>query len=187
MAYNGFYKYEGNILKWSTNKEYFLKMTGWDIEHPDRRVLVCEINVDKLKSISTSKALEKINTIWNSGISTWEYKDSKYDNSCMLDSFGSYIKIPIHEFKHTYLVKTVYDSNVHKYVNLDVPVEKEYTNEYKIVWHQGKVYWAISGQYFPRVNLAPLIDINVEPTNWVKWTNVKNCRGIVNVETNKVL
>lgn len=187
--YNGYYEYKGDILKWSPNKGYFLKMTGWDDINPDRRVLSCEINTDKLNSISKDWALEAINTFWNSGIREWEFNGQKYNNSIQ-----DWHKIPFHDFPHTWYeeYKSVFDEALGKYVRklLPEPIEHTYYNKYKLVWHQGHIYWAIGdGNYWPRIQLISVESIDSEPSysNFHKWTSVHNCRGIRNIKDNKIV
>lgn len=179
--YTGFYEYKGDILKWSPNKEYFLKMTGWDDKNPDRRILSCEIKEDKLVKITRAKALEKINTIWNSGSREWTFQGEVYSNEIPVE------KSPYHKFTHTWTQsqRYVYDKENDRqyYETLETPIEHSYDNCYKIVWHQGKVYWALIGQYFPQIQLAEIEAIDKEPHNCVKWTNINNCRGIINIKT----
>lgn len=185
--YNGFYEYNGDILKWSSNKGYFLKMTGWSDKNPDRRILESELKVDKLNKINKALALEQINTIWNSGVREWEFDGQKYENSIQ-----EWNKIPKHRFPHTWIEKDKivgFSKELGRYVRepLPEPIEHTYYNAYKLVWHQGHVYWAICSHYWPRVQLMAVESLDIEPHDFIKWTNVYNCRGIVNLKTGEAV
>lgn len=55
------------------------------------------IDRNKLEKINKDKALEMINTYWNSGVRTWEFNGVKYDNSCDV-----VIGCPWHEFERSW-------------------------------------------------------------------------------------
>lgn len=163
---NNYYLYDKNIIKYSEKSGYFLMMTGWDkTKNHDRRILPCMINDDKFEKINKNKALEMINTYWNSGVRTWEFNGVKYDNSC-----ENICHCPWHEFEHSWFG---HDNIKH-------------TNKYsyKLVWHQGHIYWACWHHYYPRTLLYEFVDLNTEPHDFVKWTKADNCRGIVDLTTN---
>lgn len=184
--YKGFYSYDGDIIKWSSNQQYFLKMTGWDENNPDRRLVLAEINTDKLKKMKRDKALYVINQYWNSGTRMWKFNGELYSNEVDVR------KVEPHKFAHIY--KQIYgkyelNPETGKYFQrkLETPIEHTYYNEYKIVWHQGHIYWGLVSQYYPRIQLAEFESLDKEPHNWVKWTSIDNCRGVVNLNTGKIV
>lgn len=168
--YKGFYLCDKHVYKWSDKGQYFLKMTGWE-SGEDRRKSEKDLNLLNLKSIKRVNALELINTYWNSVTKTWEYDGKVYSNECTAD-FPNLNKIPQHKFPHTYKDRNGNDCT--------------YYNSYKIVWHQGKVYWMDCYQnYYPQVQLYICVDMDIEPDipDYVKWTNIKNCKAITDVDT----
>lgn len=171
MNYHGFYLYNNEVYKWSENQGYFLQMTGWEIG-ADRRKLTCEFDESKLEKMKKNKALALINAKWNSGTRTWCHGNSFYSNEHNADAMWS--KIPYHDFKHTYKNR--------------LGEEVSYFNRYKIVWHQGKLYWCDNyANYYPQVQLYEFVDVNKEPRKYIKWTNLKNCRAITNEYTKQII
>ena len=63
-------------------------------------------------------------------------------------------------------------------------------DNYKLVWHQGHIYWAIHYHYYPRVQLHKFESIDKEPISldsFVKWTNASHCRAIVNLSSKEII
>ena len=119
-------------------------MTGWDkLENKDRRYTESDFSSDKLIKINKNKALRLINEYWDSCIRTWVFNSNEYSNG------DTYEKAEFHEFIHTYKDK--------------LGKEQSYTNSYKLVWHQGHIYWAIHYHYYPRVLLYKFESIDKEP------------------------
>ena len=143
-------------------------MTGWDkSENKDRRYTKSDFDNDKIVKLNKKKALRLINEYWDSGIRTWKFNGCEYSNG------DTYINAKYHKFKHTYKTKS--------------GEEQSYMNEYKLVWHQGHLYWAVHYHYYPNVLLYKFESISEEPHNFVKWTNVSHCRAIVNVALNETI
>lgn len=162
-----FYSYNNNIYKYFEDKKYYLLMTGWDkLERKDRRYKEDELDASKLLKINKNVAHQKINEYWDNVINIWEFNGEMYSNEETYDNAKYY------EFKHEY--KTQFG-------------ECSYCNRYKLVWHQGKLYWAIHFHYYPRVQLYKFKNLNTEPSHkdFVKWASAKYCRGIVNLH-NKI-
>ena len=146
-------------------------MTGWDkLENKDRRYIESEFNNNKLIKINKNVALKLINEYWDSGIRTWAFNGNEYSNG---DTYG---KAKFHKFIHTYKDQ--------------LGKEHSYANAYKLVWHQGHIYWAIHYHYYPRVQLHKFESIDKEPVSldsFVKWTNASHCRAIVNLSSKEII
>lgn len=145
-------------------------MTGWDkLENKDRRYAESDFSSDKLIKINKNKALRLINEYWDSCIRTWTFNGKEYSNG------DTYEKAEFHEFIHTYKDK--------------LGKEQSYTNSYKLVWHQGHIYWATHYHYYPRVLLYNFESIDKEPKlkSFVKWTNAIHCRAIVNLTSKEIV
>ena len=143
-------------------------MTGWDkSENKDRRYNKSDFDNDKIVKLNKKKALRLINEYWDSGIRTWKFNGCEYSNG------DTYTNAKYHKFKHTYKTKS--------------GEEQSYMNEYKLVWHQGHLYWAVHYHYYPNVLLYKFESIGEEPRNFVKWTNASHCRAIVNVALNETI
>lgn len=125
-----FWEYEGDIYCYNPDKNYYLKVTGWE-----------------------------------SGVRTWVHDGETYSNEGEFPrDFG---QIPIHAFKHTYV-----DINGNT---------KVYYEQYRLVWHQGHIFWCQVYHYFPQLILLRFNGLDgVDKEIFVKWTNVKNCRPIKN-------
>lgn len=166
-----FFVYENNVFKFIENENYYLMMTGWDkLENKDRRYYESHFDSNKLVKINKNEALKLINEYWDSGIRTWTFNGNEYSNG------EAYIKAKSHKFIHTYKDKS--------------GKEHSYANEYKLVWHQGHIYWAVHYHYFPRVQLYKFESIDKEPISlysFVKWTNASHCRAIVDVALNETI
>lgn len=166
-----FFIYKKNVFKYLDNKKYYLMMTGWDkLENKDRRYIESEFDNDKLIKINKNVALKLINDYWDSGIRTWAFDGNEYSNG------DTYENAKFHKFIHTYKTKS--------------GEERSYTNNYKLVWHQGHIYWAIHYHYYPRVQLHKFESIEKEPVSldsFVKWTNASHCRAIVNLLSKEII
>ena len=166
-----FFVYENNVFKFIENENYYLMMTGWDkLENKDRRYSESDFENGKLVKINKNEALRLINKYWDSGIRIWTFNNNEYSNG------EAYIKAKSHKFIHTYKTKS--------------GEERSYANEYKLVWHQGHIYWAVHYHYYPRVQLHKFESIDKEPISlysFVKWTNASHCRAIVNVALNETI
>ena len=165
-----FFIYENKVFKFLENEKYYLIMTGWDrLENKDRRYYENQFDGNKLVKINKNKALKLINEYWDSGIRTWTFDGNEYSNG------DTYINAKYHKFKHTYKTKS--------------GEEQSYMNEYKLVWHQGHIYWAIHYHYYPRVQLHKFESIDKEPKlkSFAKCTNASHCRAIVDVVLNKTI
>ena len=159
---NSFYEYEGNIYEYYKENGYFLKITGWEIGE-DRRIYKDKINVENLVRIKPEKAKFIINEHWNSGTRTWIHNNVKYSNKGELPK--DFYKIP----DHTFTYKSKSNDNI------------IYLGSYKLVWHQGHLFWCRTYSYWPRVMLFKFDDINkLDKEVFVKWTNIKNCRPVTN-------
>ena len=160
-----FYEYEGDIYEYYRDNGYFLKVTGW-VSGEDRRKYKWEIDIDKLKKLNKRDVKERINNIWNSGVRTWKFNGETYSNDG--DLSVDYGKLPIHKF-------------VHHFKSVD-GLDREYVEQYRLVWHQGHLFWCKTYHYFPRVMLFRFESIDKEATSdsFAKWTNVKNCKPVVN-------
>lgn len=145
-------------------------MTGWDkLENKDRRYNESDFDSDKLIKINKNKALRLINEYWDSGIRTWIFNGNKYSNG------DTYEKAKFHKFIHIYKDKS--------------GKEQSYTNSYKLVWHQGHIYWAVNYHYYPRVLLYKFESIDKEPKlkRFVKWTNAIHCKAIINLTSKEIV
>lgn len=166
-----FFIYENNVFKFLENKKYYLLMTGWDIlENKDRRYYENQFDGNKLIKINKNKALRLINEYWDSSIRTWTFNGNEYSNG------DTYMNAKFHKFIHTY--KDKYGE------------EHSYTNAYKLVWHQGHIYWCVHYHYYPRVQLHKFESIDKEPISlysFVKWTNASHCRAIVNLSSKEII
>ena len=166
-----FFIYKKNVFKYLENKKYYLMMTGWDkLENKDRRYIESEFDNDKLIKVNKNVALKLINDYWDSGIRTWAFNGNEYSNG------DAYEKAKSHGFVHTYKNKEGED--------------KPYVNIYKLVWHQGHLYWAAHYHYYPRVLLYKFESIDKEPVSldsFVKWTNASHCRAIVNLTPKEIV
>ena len=159
-----FWEYKGDIYCYNPDKNYYLKVTGWE-SGEDRRVYKFEIDSSKLVHLKPEKAYAMINKAWNSGVRTWIHDGKTYSNEGEFPrDFG---QIPIHAFKHTYV-----DINGNT---------KIYYEQYRLVWHQGHIFWCKVYHYFPQLILFRFNGIDgVGKEIFAKWTNVKNCRPIKN-------
>ena len=165
-----FFIYKKNVFKYLENKKYYLMMTGWDkLENKDRRYIESEFDNDKLIKINKNIALKLINDYWDSGIRTWTFDGNEYSNG------DTYENAKFHKFIHTYKDKS--------------GKEKSYTNSYKIIWHQGHIYWGVHYHYYPRVLLYKFESIDKEPKlkSFVKWTNAIHCRAIMNLTSKEIV
>ena len=163
-----FFVYENNVFKFIENKNYYLMMTGWDKpENKDRRYYESHFDSNKLVKINKNEALKLINEYWDSGIRIWSFNGNEYSNG------DSYENAKFHKFVHTYKTKS--------------GEEHSYSYAYKLVWHQGHLYWAIHYHYYPRVLLYKFESINEEPNVFVKWTNASHCRAIVNLTSREMV
>lgn len=165
-----FFVYENNIFKFIDNEKYYLMMTCLDIlENKDRRYYENQFDSNKLIKINKNEALKLINEYWDSGIRTWAFDGNEYSNG------DTYENAKFHKFIHTYKDKS--------------GEEHSYANEYKLVWHQGHIYWAVNYHYYPRVQLHKFESIDKEPKlkSFVKWTNASHCRAIVDVVLNETI
>ena len=159
---HSFYEYEGNIYEYYKDNEYFLKTTGWN-SGEDRRIDKSKINIKKLVYIKPEKAKLMINEHWNSVTRTWVHNNVKYSNEGELPK--DFYKIPNHTFTYTSKFNTDYT----------------YTESYKLVWHQGHLFWCNTSCYWPRIMLFKFDDIDkLDNTVFVKWTNIKNCKPVIN-------
>ena len=159
-----YYKYEGDIYEYYKDKDYFLKATGWE-SGEDRRVPRSKIDANKLVYINPEKARFMINEYWNTGVRTWIYNGVQYSNKGEFPR--DYDKVPNHEFtRKSYFGYT-----------------STHTETYKLVWHQGHLFWCEPYNYYPIVTLFQFEDINkFNYRTFIKWTNIKNCRPVVNSE-----
>ena len=168
---NMFFIYEKNIFKYLENKKCYLMMTGWDkLENKDRRYAESDFDSSKILKINKNVASKLINEYWDSGIRTWTFNCNEYSNG------ETYEKAKFHNFTHTYKDR--------------LGKEKSYDNSYKLVWHQGHIYWAVHYHHYPRVMLYKFESIDKEPislNNFVKWTNASHCRAIVNLSSKEIV
>lgn len=163
-----FFVYKNNVFKYLENKKYYLMMTGWDkLKNKDRRYSKSDFESGKLVKINKNEALRLINEYWDSGIRIWSFNGNEYSNG------DSYENAKFHKFVHTYKTKS--------------GEEHSYSYEYKLVWHQGHLYWAIHYHYYPRVLLYKFESINEEPKNFVKWTDASHCRAIINLTSREIV
>ena len=170
-----FYRYtvDNNIYKWNANNGHFIKLTGWE-SGEDRRKYLSEIRQEFLETLNSDVARELVNKYWMSGIREWEHDGIRYNN----DDTGLkslWCEIPDHIFEKTYK-----DANGKKHT---------YAEKYKVVWHNGHIYFAQTFHYYPRIILKRLIDINEEPKLFAKqkWVHVRNLRPVKNLSTNKYI
>jgi hypothetical protein len=107
----------------------------------------------------TKNEFNKLLNEWYKTIEhSWEYNGVKYSKSiCFKDDKELFYKLPNHNTYH-------YD-------------------EAKIVYHQGKLYYACDFHYFPKL---VLLDFN-NPKIWAKRTNVTSCFAVLNEETKEFI
>ena len=166
-----FYSYNNNIYKYFKDKQYYLMMTGWDkLENKDRRYVENDFDSNKLIKINKNVVLMLINKYWDSGVRKWTFRGDEFSNG---DTYG---QAKSHGFVHTYKNKEGED--------------KPYVNIYKLVWHQGHLYWAVHYHYYPRVLLYKFESVDKEPEtlkSFVKWTDASHCRAVVNLTSKEIV
>lgn len=169
-------KKAGCIYKHIQDTNDWIKMTNIK-ESEDRKVTFID-NISQYR-INTNKAREEVNNYWYNLISKWNFNGKKYTNTKPFADFklaqGTEVhkvwfvlkEIPIHHFYTEWVDKN--------------DVTHKHSYDWYIVWYQGNLYWMTSYHYLPQCQLFKFESIDKRPGDFVKWTHVKNLKGVWNV------
>lgn len=156
-----------NVWKYTDNK-HFLKITPWE-DGEDRRVNAYQvekwIESGKVKQMATTqKVYEIVNKRWSGVSREWDFKHDHFTVKEAGEG-GTWEEAPWHIFKSSYKVGDK---------------EFEIVDRYKLIFHNGHLYWSNCYVYYPIVLLMPFKDIDSPPERTCRnvYTKAKNCRAI---------
>lgn len=129
------------------------------------------LHKDDLVQIKKHEYQELLNLYFSKSKETWEFQGELFKK---LDNFEV----------NTY--KNVWKNNEYWFLNYkDIPYHEFGFTSGHIVYYQGKLYVAnINGNYFPRTMLFKL---NYKFPDKIKWTNLKNCAPVFNINKKEII
>lgn len=104
-------------------------------------------------ALTPKDATQILNKVFDNVTSVWDYEDKHYVVSQNLDEID-YANVPYHYFDN---------------------------KRFRIVWHQGRLYWAYFGNKMPRLELYSFYNLDTAPSvnkGPVKFTNFRHCKPI---------
>ena len=129
-------------------------------------------NEDKVEIIKKNIALMNVSKIYADYTTEWEYNNTVF-------------KVMPRKF---YEDKNVFKNKLKDLPTHEFSINSNYTEKYKLVWFQNKLYWLKFWHYYPKVCLYKFKNIDRQPnlgSDFVLWTDVKNIKPIINCDTNE--
>ena len=163
----------GNIYK--VMDKYLLQMSPWK-DGDNRRIYEYEDN--NMHVITYQNACMIVNKQFAETDEEWEHNGKKYRARAIvnkdIDEHTAMLSmLPSHYIKESVkTLKTLPNGN-------SISIEDENGNEFKMVKHKGKIYYAlIINEYLPKVAIHDTFG------KFCQWVNIKNLKPIFN-ETDK--
>ena len=163
----------GNIYK--VMDKYLLQMSPWT-DGDNRRIYEYEDN--NMHVITYQNACMIVNKQFAETDEEWEHNGKKYRARAIvnkdIDEHTAMLSmLPSHYIKESVkTLKTLPNGN-------SISIEDENGNEFKMVKHKGKIYYAlIINEYLPKVAIHDTFG------KFCQWVNIKNLKPIFN-ETDK--
>ena len=159
-----------NVWKYISAKDHFIKISPWK-DGEDRRVnrfqIEQKINKGELVQYSNKQGIKQIiNERWDKEDREWDFNGDHFVVSPRMND-NDFYKAKVHKFIHTYK-----DQNGE---------EHEYSNNYRIVFFNGKIVWANPWHYWPQGQIYTFKAEDIEPDmmhSGYQWTKGYHLRPI---------
>ena len=129
-------------------------------------------NEGKVENIKKNIALMNVSKIYADYTTEWEYNNTVF-------------KVMPRKF---YEDKNIFKNKLNALPTHEFHIDSQYSEKYKLVWFQNKLYWLKFWHYYPKVCLYKFKGIERIPnlgTDFILWTDVKNIKPIINCDTNE--
>lgn len=121
-----------------------------------------KFNCDGCSELNSKDATQMLNKVFDLISSTWD-NYSVYSNFDEID----YADVPYHYWQ--------FDDKIYRF---------------RIIWHQGRLYWAQFGKYMPRIQLYNFYNDSTPPPfdkGPVKLTNFRHCKPVWDMKNKKFI